>query len=172
MTTTGTGVRTRDAAREFLAHRRIAVTGVSRDPQAHGANVVLRRLRDRGYDVVAVNPNADTVEGVPAWPDLRSVPGGVEAVVVATAPRHAEATVRECVELGVRHVWMHRSVDGGSVSPQAAALARAHGITVIEGGCPCMYAPTADPGHRLMKGVLTLTGRVPRRVERPTAPTG
>lgn len=169
---TTTELRTRDAARDFLAHHRIAVTGVSREPKTHGANVVFRRLRDRGYDVVAVNPHAQTVEGVPAWPDLRSVPGGVEAVVVATAPEHAEDTVRECIELGVRHVWMHRSLDGGSVSPEAAALAREHGITVIEGGCPCMYSPTADPGHRLMKGVLSLTGRVPRRVEKPTAPTG
>ena len=156
--------RTEDAAREFLAHRRIAVTGVSRVPQAHGANVVFRRLRDRGYDVVPVNPHATEVEGVPCWPDLRSVPGGVDAVVVGTRPEHAVGTVRECVELGVAHVWMHRSLDAGSVSPDAVALGRAAGLAVIDGGCPCMYSPAADPGHRLMKRVLTLTGRVPRRV--------
>ena len=156
--------RTKDAAAEFLAHRRIAVTGVSRTPKAHGANVVFGRLRDRGYDVVPINPNADEVEGARAYPDLTSVPGGVEAVVIATAPAHAEATVRECVELGIRSVWMHRSVDGGSVSEPAARYGREHGLLVIDGGCPCMYAPTADPGHRAMKAVLTLTGAVPRTV--------
>jgi predicted CoA-binding protein len=161
---TTTTLRTKDAARQFLAHRRIAVTGVSRSPKDHGANVVYRRLRDRGYDVVAVNPNADQVEGDQCWPDLTSVPGGVEAVVIGTRPEHAEATVRECVELGVSHVWMHRSVDAGSVSPDAAAFARMNGLTVIEGGCPCMFAPAADPAHRVMKTVLTLAGRVPRRV--------
>lgn len=162
--TTRTPVRTSEAARDFLRRSRIAVTGVSRDPKTHGANVVYRRLRERGYDVVAINPNATTVEGDPCWPDLRSVPGGVEAVVIGTSPAHAEATVRECVDLGVDAVWMHRSVDAGSVDPAAVALGRASGLTVIDGGCPCMYPPAADPGHRAMKAVLSLTGRVPRRV--------
>lgn len=156
--------RIKSAARDFLSHKRIAVTGVSREPKNHGANIVFRRLRDRGYEVFAINPNAETVEGAPAFPDLASVPGGVEAVVVGTHPRHAEATVRECVQLGIEHVWMHRSVDGGSVDEAAARYGREHGLTVIDGGCPCMFAPTADPGHRLMKGVLTLAGKVPRRV--------
>lgn len=161
---TSTTVKTKHAAQEFLSHRRIAVTGVSRTPASHGANVVYRRLRDRGYDVVAINPNTDTVEGDKAWPDLHSVPGGVEAVVIATSPVHAEATVQECIDLGIRQVWMHRSMDAGSVSPEAVALGRAAGLQVIDGGCPCMYGKAADPGHRMMKGVLSLTGAVPRRV--------
>src|SRR5215207_8713768 len=53
----------KDAATEILANRRIAVTGVSRNPESHGGNVVYKRLRDRGYEVFAVNPNADQVEG-------------------------------------------------------------------------------------------------------------
>ena len=154
----------RQAAREFLSVKRIAVTGVSRDPKAHGANVVFRRLRDRGFEVFAVNPNADTVKGARSYRDLASVPGGVDAVVIGTAPGHAQATVEECVELGIRHVWMHRSLDAGSVSEPAARYARTHGITVIDGGCPCMFAPAADPAHRLMRRVLTTTGAVPRRV--------
>jgi len=156
--------RTKHAAAEFLANRRIAVTGVSRTPASHGANVVYRRLRDRGYEVFAVNPSTDTVEGDTAYPDLAAIPGGVDAVVIGTSPRHAEATVEECIALGVRHVWMHRSVDHGSVSALATQLARAHGITAIDGGCPCMFAPAADPVHRVMRSVLTLTGAVPRRV--------
>jgi uncharacterized protein len=156
--------KVKDAAHAFLAHRRIAVTGVSRDPKTHGANIVFNRLRERGYEVFAINPNAETVEGVTAYPDLASVPGGVEAVVIGTSPEHADGTVRECVALGVRHVWMHRSVDKGSVSESATRYGREHGVTVIDGGCPCMFAPTADPGHRVMKGLFTLTGAVPRRV--------
>ena len=85
-----------DATSEFLAHERIAVTGVSREPKSHAANLVYTRLRDRGYDVFAVNPNADEVEGDPAYADLSSIPGGVEAVVVGTRPEAAEETVREC----------------------------------------------------------------------------
>lgn len=152
------------AAAEFLGHKRIAVTGVSRSPGNHGGNVVYNRLRDRGYEVFAVNPNADEVEGDPAYDDVRSIPGGVEAVVIATRPERAEATMRECVELGIEHAWMHRGPGAGSVSETATRYGRAHGISVIDGGCPCMFAPTADPGHKAMRFLFTLNGHVPREV--------
>ena len=154
----------REAASEFLAKKRIAVTGVSRHPQGHGSNVVYKRLKDRGYDVFAINPNADSVEGEPSYHDLKSVPGGVEAVVIGTRPESAEATMRECAELGIRYVWMHRGPGAGSVSAPATEYGREHGITVIDGGCPCMFEPTADFGHKVARLVLTGTGKVPRRV--------
>jgi hypothetical protein len=154
----------REAAAEFLANKRIAVTGVSRDPKGHGGNIVFLRLKERGYEVFAVNPNAETVEGSPAYPDLTSVPGGVEAVVIAARPETAEATMRECADLGIEHVWMHRSFGQGSCSEAAATYGRQQGIHVIDGGCPLMFEPTADFGHKVMKSILTLTGKVPRRV--------
>jgi hypothetical protein len=153
----------RAAATEFLAKKRIAVTGVSRKPTEHGSNVVYRRLRERGYQVFAVNPNAQEVEGDRCYPDLRSIPGGVDAVVIATRADRALATMRECADLGIRHVWLHRSVGEGSVSDEAVAWGRARNIRVIPGGCPLMFDPAADPGHKVMRSLLTLTGKVPRR---------
>jgi uncharacterized protein len=154
----------KDAAAEFLTHKRVAVTGVSRTPANHGSNVVYKRLRERGFDVYAVNPNAEVVEGDRAYPDLRSIPGRVEAVIIGTRPELADATMRECVDLGIDHVWMHRGPGGGSVSETAAAYGREHGITVLDGGCPCMFGPTADAGHKAMRVVFTLTGHVPKRI--------
>ena len=157
----------KQAASDFLTHRRVAVTGVSRTPGSHGGNVVYKRLRDRGYEVFAVNPNADEVEGDRAYPDLHSIPGGVEAVVIGTRPEIADETMRECAELGIRHVWMHRGPGAGSVSKTAAAYGRERGIVVIDGGCPCMFGPTADFGHKTMRHLLSLTGNVPRGVPTP-----
>jgi uncharacterized protein len=154
----------KQAASEFLAGRRVAVTGVSREPNSHGSNVVYKRLRERGYEVFAVNPNADEVEGDRSYHDLRSIPGGVDGVVIATRPEIAEATMRECAELGIEHVWVHKGPGPGSVSPTAAEYGRRQGITVIDGGCPCMFGPTADPGHKAMRVVLTLTRSVPRQI--------
>jgi hypothetical protein len=154
----------KQAASEFLTHKRIAVTGVSRKGGNHGGNVVYQRLRERGYEVFAINPNAATVEGDACFHDLKSVPGGVEAVVIGTRPSYAEDTMRECAELGIRQVWMHRAFGAGSVSNEATEYGRAHGITVIDGGCPLMFEPTSDPGHKVMRAVGTLTRKVPRRV--------
>jgi hypothetical protein len=150
------------AASEFLANRRVAVTGVSRTPETHGSNTVYRRLRDRGYDVFAVNPNADTVEGDTAYQDLKSIPGGVDAVVIGTRPELAEGTMRECAELGIKQVWMHRGPGAGSVSDAATAYGRQHGITVIDGGCPLWFAPVSDFGHKITR--LVYAGHMPKQV--------
>jgi hypothetical protein len=154
----------RDAASEFLTSKRVAVTGVSREGKSHGSNVVYQRLRERGYEVFAVNPNAEEVEGDPCYRDLRSIPGGVDAVVIATRPEIAEETMRECADLAIRNVWMHRGPGAGSVSEAAADYGRKQGIAVIDGGCPCMFEPTADLGHKAMRVVFTLTGNVPKEV--------
>ncbi|HSK26080.1 MAG TPA: CoA-binding protein [Jiangellales bacterium] len=157
-------MKVKDAAAQFLGNRRIAVTGVSRKAEGHGSNVVYQRLRDRGYEVFAVNPNAETVEGDRSYPSLSAIPGGVDAVVIGTRPSHADGTVHECADLGITQVWMHRAFGQGSVSPTAAAWGRDRGMTVIEGGCPLMFGDTSDGGHRVMCRLLTLTGKVPRQV--------
>ena len=154
--------RIQEAATAFLSNKRVAVTGVSRHPETHGSNAIYRRLRERGYQVFAVNPNAQEVEGDPSYHDLRSIPDGVEAVVIATRPEIGLETMRECVDLGVRHVWMHHGPGASSVSAEATDLGRRHGITVIDGGCPLMFGPAADFGHRVLRFVYS--GRVPKEV--------
>jgi predicted CoA-binding protein len=152
----------KEAASAFLANKRVAVTGVSRTPKTHGSNTVYKRMRERGYEVFAVNPNAQEVEGDRCYRDLTSIPGGVDAVVIATRPEIAEETMRECAELGIKHVWMHWGADGSSVSSAATEYGRQQGITVIDGGCPLMFGATADFGHKIMRRVFR--GRVPRQV--------
>ncbi len=156
--------RTTQAAEEFLSLKRIAVTGVSSHPGGHGSNAVFNRLHDCGYQTFAINPNSPTVEGAPTYPNLDAVPGGVEGVVIATAPERAAGTMQEAIDLGITHVWMHRSFGAGSVSDEATQLGRAHGVTVIDGGCPLMYGDASDPGHRFMCRLFTMTGKVPREV--------
>ena len=152
------------AASEFLGKKRIAVTGVSRNPAGHGSNAIYQRLRERGYEVFAVNPNADKVEGDTSYHSLAAIPGGVEAVVIGTRPSYADATMRECVDLGIHNVWMHRAFGEGSVSDAATAYGRQHGLSVIDGGCPLMFEPTSDGGHKFFKFIAGMTGKMPRMV--------
>ncbi|MCP3939689.1 MAG: CoA-binding protein [Actinomycetia bacterium] len=153
-----------DAASEFLSNRRVAVTGVSRSSD-HAANTVYKRLREQGYEVFAINPNVTEVEDDTAYPNLAAIPDGVEAVVIGTAPAHARATVQECIDLGIKHVWMHRGPGGGSVDPEAARYGRENGLVMIDGGCPCMFGETSDLVHRIMRPIMQMTGSVPRKIQ-------
>jgi predicted CoA-binding protein len=157
-------VTLKGAANDFLAQKRIAVAGVSRTPAGHGANVVYTGLRKAGYEVIPVNPNAAEVEGDRCYPDLKSIPGGVDAVVVGTAAHVSADVVRECREQGIEHVWLHRSFGTGSVSDEAVALGGEDGMRLIAGGCPMMFLPEADVGHRCMRWVLNLMGKLPKEV--------
>ncbi len=154
----------KEAAADFLAQKRIAVAGVSRNPQGHGSNIVYQRLRERGYEVFAVNPNADEIDGQPCFRNLGSIPDGVDAVVIGTSAENASAVMRDAVASGVTRVWMHRSFGPGSVSEEATEFGRKNGVTVIDGGCPLMFDPTADFGHKCMRAFMSLTGAVPKKV--------
>jgi predicted CoA-binding protein len=154
----------RQAAEEFLAQDRIAVAGVSRDTK-QPANLIYRRLRAAGHEVFAINPNADEVEGDRCYATVTDIPGGVDGVVVVTAPDVAPAVVADCAAARVPRVWFHRGLGPGSLSDEAIAACRRHGIAVIPGGCPNMFGATSDPGHRGMRRMLQLTGKLPRRLE-------
>jgi len=150
-----------EAAADFLAQRRIAVAGVSRQAAGHGGNYIYKTLKKRGYEVFAVNPNAETVEGDPCFHTLADIPGGVDGVVIATNPSATGAVVDECARLGIHRVWMHRSFGGGSVDDAATIAGRDAGLSVIAGACPLMYGEKADFGHKCMRVVIGFTGSKP-----------
>ena len=145
---------------EFLSGKRFAVAGVSRQPQ-QAANAIFRKLRTSGFEVVPVNPNATEVEGVRCYPDLASVPGVIDAVVVATHRNRALDVVNQCCERNVRQVWFHPSFGAGSVSPEAVHECGARGIRCIVGGCPLMYCEPVELPHRCMRWLLRFGGSVP-----------
>ncbi len=146
---------------EFLRGRRFAVAGVSRNPK-QTANYIFRKFQSAGYEVIPVNPNATELEGVPCYPDVSSVPGPLDGVMIATSPQVAPQIVRQCAEKGVPRVWFHRSLGAGSTSREALEECRARGVRYIASGCPLMYCEPVDPAHRCMRWLLTVTGRLPR----------
>jgi predicted CoA-binding protein len=148
---------------DFLAQKRIAVAGVSRDNSHHPVgNLIYQRLKRTGHDVFPVNPHMQTFGADRCYPDLQSIPGGVDGVVIITRPETTERIVRQCNDAGVRRVWMHQSIGKGtSVSPEAVEYCRQHDIRVIAGTCPMMYGAGADFGHTCMRWILKLTGGLP-----------
>ena len=151
----------RELITDFLRGRRIAVVGVSRGGGS-AANPVFRKLRDSGYEVFAVNPNAAEVEGATCFPNLASVPGDLDGIVIATHPDVSIEVVRQAVDRKVPRIWFHRSFGRGSVSDAAVRACASHGIPCIVGGCPLMYREPVDVGHRCMRWWLQWRGRIGR----------
>jgi hypothetical protein len=151
---------------DFLAQKTIAIVGVS-EKRETGANLNYKTFRKHGYRVYAVNPRISTFDGAPCYPDLRSIPEKPDAVFMLVNPEVTDQIVQQCVELGIRHVWMHcmlgtkpgLSAGSTSVSPSAVNECRKHGIAVIPGSCPAQWLK-ADLGHSIMCTLWRLVGNL------------
>lgn len=149
---------------DFLSQKRIAVAGVSRSQKSAGAaNGIYRRLKEVGYEVFAVNPNAEKVEGDTCYPNLKAIPGGVDGVIIATRSDATDQLVRDCAEAGIKRVWMHDGIHafGTSVSKDAVEFCKEHDISVIAGACPLMFGKPSDGFHRFIRQCTGLFGRLP-----------
>lgn len=149
---------------DFLAQKKIAVVGVS-DKRDTGCNLNYTKFKDGGYQVYAVNPRIDTFNGAPCYPDLKSIPEKVDAVFILASPKVTDLIVDQCVELGIKHVWMHcmmgtkpgLAASMTSVSQAAVEKARQNGIAVIPGSCPNQFLKP-DFGHAMMRKMWRLFG--------------
>jgi predicted CoA-binding protein len=149
---------------DFLAQKKIAVIGVS-DKRETGCNEAYKRFKQNGYQVYAVNPRISTYDGQVCYPDLKSIPEKVDAVFLLTSPKVTEQVVQQCVDLGVKHVWMHcmmgtkpgLAAGMTSVSQSAVEMCKANGIAVIPGTCPNQFLKP-DFGHKIMRGMWGLFG--------------
>jgi uncharacterized protein len=146
------------AVNEFLAQRHIAVVGAS-DIKGSFAKTVYRELRTRGYDVVPVHPTATSVDGDRCFPDLASVPGVIDGVLVMVNRDVSASVVRECAERGIQRVWLFKGLGGtGAVSDEAVRVAREHGMSLVDGACPLMFLETPAWIHRVHRFVRRRNG--------------
>lgn len=152
----------REAIEDFLAQPTIAIAGVSRTDKTAPGNLIFDKLSKAGHLVYAVNPHALKIQGETCYPDLYSLPRLPDGVIITTHPDRAFDIIKACIERGISRVWMHRSFGKGSVSEEAVAYGRSHGLTVIAGACPMMYYAPVDFPHKCMRGILSLTGGLPK----------
>jgi len=117
--------------RSFLDKKNVfAVVGASRNPEKYGHRVY-RNLKEAGYTVYPVNPNADEVLGDKCYPKLESLPVKPDVVDLVVPPKVTEEVVKECRSLGIRKVWMQP----GSESEKSVEFCKKNGIEVVYGVC-------------------------------------
>jgi predicted CoA-binding protein len=141
-------MRTDPAVVDFLARKRIAMVGVSRDPLDFTRGL-FRELLRRGYDMVPVNPIGGSMEGLRCWQRVQDIVPPVEGALLMTPPDLTEQVVKDCAEAGITRVWMHRGIGPGAVSATAVAFCRVRGMSVVAGACPYMFLPRSGLVHRV-----------------------
>jgi hypothetical protein len=154
-------VTTRRQIDDFLALKRIAVVGVSRNPKEL-SSTIWQELRQRRYEAIPVNPNTDLIDGQRSYARIQDIQPPVDGVLIMTAPSVTDSVVRDCAAAGVKHVWMHRGMGRGSVSASAVQFCESNGMDVVEGFCPYMFLPATPLFHGLHAFGKKLTGSYPR----------
>lgn len=147
------------AAAAFLGAGRLAIVGASDEPGCFG-RTVYEALREHGVPVVPVHRRADAVLGDTCHPDLASVPGDIDGVIVMVGGDAAEAVVRDAAARGVGRVWLFRGAGPGAATPGALAAAQELGLDVVPGACPLMFLDPVGGVHRLHRGIRRLRGHL------------
>jgi predicted CoA-binding protein len=116
--------------REFISFHTFAIVGASTNRQKYG-NIVLRNLREKGYEVIPVNPHEVEIEGEVAYKNLRSLPKDVDGIITIVPPNITEQIVRDAKDAGIKRVWMQE----GSESEEAIQFCHDNRMTAITGAC-------------------------------------
>jgi hypothetical protein len=147
----------RAAIDEFLKLEALAVVGASRKRVKFG-NKAYRDLKAKGYNVVPVNPTAETIEGDRCYRDVASLPKNVRGLVLVVPPVIAERIVPQAKAAGVTHIWMQP----GAESKTAVASCRENGLTAIDGQCIMMHAAPVGAFHKFHRFFARLGGKTPK----------
>lgn len=151
-----------NAIEEFLAQKRIAFVGLSREPRNIGTTLV-QEFEKRGCMVLPVNPKVDEISGHRCYARVQDIQPPPDAVLLLTSPQVTDAVIRDCAEAGIRRVWMYRGGGRGAVSTAAVKYCQEHGIDVVAGQCPLMYLDPVHGVHWFHRFLVKITGYYPHR---------
>ena len=146
---------------DFLAQKRIAIVGVTRDEKGWG-RTLYDEFKKRGYDTYAVNPNAQGIEGIQCYASLRELPMKPDGALLAVPPQVTDQVVREVAALGIPRVWMHKGAGPGAVSESAIQFCKERNIATVYGVCPFMYLQPQAFGHKMHHTVIKWFGGLPK----------
>ena len=141
---------------EFIASEPIAMVGVSRDPKKFG-NTAFRELKEKGMNIIPVNPYTEEINGIKVYHDLISLPAGVRGLILVTPKAATAAVVKEAKEAGYKQIWIQQSSD----TKEAVAELQGTDINYITGQCILMhYKPHSF--HKFHRRIKLFFGRFPK----------
>ncbi len=148
---------TKAAIDSFLAIRRVAVAGVSRDPKKFG-HLVFKQLKEKGFEVYPINPESDQIGGVQCFHSVSALPLNVHSLLIITPKKQTKSVVTEAVAKGIDNIWIQQMSD----TPEAIELAMSHPINLVTGECILMHLDPVTGIHKFHRTVKKLFGLYPR----------
>jgi uncharacterized protein len=140
----------------FITAEPIAMVGVSRNPKKFG-QMAFKELKDKGLNLVPINPFAEEILGVKAYPDVNALPSEVKGVIIMTKKDQTAAVVREAKAKGIKNIWIQQMAD----SKDALKELEGSDINYITGECILMhYKPHSI--HKFHKALKNFFGRFPK----------
>jgi uncharacterized protein len=143
------------AIEKFVNGKRIALVGVSRSGKKFG-NAIYTELKNRGYQVSIVHPEAKEINGERCYPSLEALRGQVDGALICVSSRQASQALRDAVAAGIENIWLQQGAD----SPDVQATARELGVTPITGKCILMYAQPVGSFHGWHRAFARLVGQL------------
>lgn len=145
----------------FLALKRLAVVGVSRNPKEI-SYTLWQELRQRRYEAIPVNPAATVIDGQRSYASVRDIDPPVEGALIMTTAAAAEQVIEDCAAAGIEHIWLYGGLGGGATSDTTIAAAERHGLDAVAGHCPYMFLPGTSAFHGIHGLGKKLTGSYPK----------
>ncbi|WP_054028027.1 CoA-binding protein [Bacillus sp. FJAT-28004] len=108
----------------------VAVVGLSDNPE-RVSYMVSEAMQAKGYTIIPVNPNADSILGQKSYPSLKDIPVPVDIVNVFRRSEHTPPVAEEAVAIGAKTFWLQL----GIANDEAAAIAAAGGLEVVMDRC-------------------------------------
>jgi len=147
----------KEMIKSFLSAPSIAIAGVSRDPKKFGY-AVLKELKQKGLNVIPVNPEADLILDTPCYRDIRTLPDSIGHLLIVTPKSATLGVLKEAEQKGIRNIWIQQHSD----TPEALEFARNSNMNLIHGKCILMFSEPVVSLHKFHRNILKFFGRLPK----------
>lgn len=148
---------TKNGIDEFLSSNTIAIAGVSRNPKKFGY-MVYSELKQKGFNVLPMNPNVDSIDGDKCYSDLKELPISPDALIILTPKSETDTIVQQSIAQGIRNIWIQQ----GTETKQTLDMISSVEGNFIMGECIFMFAEPVKSIHSFHRFVNKLFGAYPR----------
>ena len=139
----------------FISSKRVAVVGFSRSGKKFG-NMAGKELIKRGYEIYPVHPDAREIDGLTCYPNLKSLDGKADALLISIPPVNVPPVLEEAAQVGLKNIWLQQ----GSWSKEVQQTADRLGLPVVSKKCILMYAPPVTSVHKFHRTIQSIFGRL------------